>query len=65
MKMIEAISSFFQANVLWVSACVFVVTVVIIAHGIFTRCKGVEKEEFIDAEYLMEDNDFFVPRKDV
>ena len=63
MKMIDVISSFFATNILWLSAAVLVVTVAIIAHGIFAKQKDAAHEEFFDAEYLMED-DAFTPRHD-
>lgn len=59
--MIEAIITLFETNMLWASAGVFVVTVALIIRSIFTRLKAAEQEDFIDVEYLMEDNDVFMP----
>lgn len=64
MKMIEALNSFLADNMLWVSLVVLIATVVLIARSIFSTRRKAEREEFIDAEYLMEDDDAFVPPND-
>lgn len=63
--MIETITTFLESNMLWASVGLFVATVVGVARGIFTRHKNTEGEDFIDVEYLMDDNDVFVSPNDV